>query len=262
MKHVLHTFRPEERLGELRLGLAEPPPPPPQQVEGEGRGSETKEPPTRSSGDDDAHGGGGDGSRNSDCDASTRGDTISSTTTAGGSGGADRRYEEAQEERERPRENGSKRAAEEEERIKQHRVGVGVEHGSGRRTGPDERRQDHSDTPAQAGGGDGAVKARQPQSSMWRSRWIYRDRRSPAMEPDELQVEVRVCLADACNYCIYLSYVQVGSECRNLSCGFSCHFGTFARAVSWFRLEKGVNLYSTIRRTTPPLSPLHINRAV
>lgn len=153
MKHILHTFRSEERLGELRLGLEEPPPPP-QQSEG----GETRELP--SSDAVDARGGGG------------------------GGGGGD-------EEREGPRDNGngSRRAAEKEERRK------GVGHESGRL--PADRRRE--DTFAEAGGGsDGGGTGSQshtpPQASMWRSRWVYRDKRSPAMEPDELQVEVRVSL--------------------------------------------------------------------
>lgn len=38
------------------------------------------------------------------------------------------------------------------------------------------------------GGGGGVRRA-----LMWRSRWFYRDRRAPALEADELQVEVRGC---------------------------------------------------------------------
>lgn len=159
MKHILHTFRPEERLGELRLGL--------------------EEASTRNDGDGD--GDGGNGSR-------SRGDAVESTTAAGGGGGgADGRHEEL----ERPRENGSGRAAAEAEaeRIKN------IAHDSGPQ--PTDRRREDTLVDGEAGGADGGSKTwqSQNQASMWRSRWIFRDRRSPAMEPDELQVEVRVDLA-------------------------------------------------------------------
>lgn len=41
--------------------------------------------------------------------------------------------------------------------------------------------------------GAGARGSRAEQATlMWRSRWIYRERTAPALDPDELQVEVRI----------------------------------------------------------------------
>ena len=183
VKHVLHTFRPEERLGELRLGLEESPPPPPPPPLQQAEGGETADPPTGHA--DGAHGAAGAAGRGGD-----------------GGGGADRRLEE----REGPRQNGSRRVAEGRGRVK------GVVQDGERH--PADRRED--DSLGEAGDGDGGSEAKarqtrlsqsqphaQGQASMWRSRWIYRDRRSPAMEPDELQVEVSEHADAGC-------YVHVG----------------------------------------------------
>lgn len=209
-KHILHTFRPEERLGELRLGLAEPTPPPQQGV-----GGEETNTPTRKS---DVYN--GDGSRERDGD-----DGISSTAAAkrgdSGTGGADRRREEAEEGKGATELKESRGSADEEE---QARSSV-LDGGTGKGSQPGERRK-HI---AESGGSEGGSNVKQSQASMWRSRWIFRDRRSPAMEPDELQVEVRISSTDT-GWVLW----SLAVSCQNTS-------QTFEAAVELLPgLEKGV----------------------
>lgn len=246
IKHILHTFRPEERLGELRLGLEEPSPPP-EQLSWDGDPRETS---TRSSGD--PHGDDGDGSRHGVASSIRSGDTMTSTPAAGEAG---RRYGER--EGPRGRENGNSSAAkeEQEERVK----AADVANDSGR--GLENRRRLEAET----GGGDGEVIARQPQASMWRSRWIYRDRRSPAMEPDELQVEVRTrtrtCLTNFTDpgCCVHSRIVSLSVGARTGTLLASPLLETALELLAGAKEERGGNTSSRVGKakklTMPDMYP-------
>lgn len=129
VRHILHTFRPDERLGELRLGVAHLPLPPGVT----GAASARQE-------------GGVLAGADSACDAGGE-------RTQGGDQGAAAGWDRAQGERENDE------------------GGTGFQGGR---------------LPLEEGGRRGMQR-----DLMWRSRWIYRDRRAPALEADELQVEVR-----------------------------------------------------------------------
>ncbi|CAM9743230.1 unnamed protein product [Ectocarpus sp. 6 AP-2014] len=159
IRHILHTFRSEERLGEVRLGLPEP-------------NSAGRPQNPANSHDRGARG---------DTDGPDRGRTNSFstwTTAASPAAGGAADIDAALRAQGTIDNGGGSRRLDEEGTAGK----LGVSRGNGgirRGEGGEE------------GGGAGAPSGRAAQAGLiWRSRWIYRERTAPALDPDELQVEV------------------------------------------------------------------------
>ncbi|CAM9860812.1 unnamed protein product [Ectocarpus sp. 12 AP-2014] len=159
IRHILHTFRSEERLGEVRLGLPEP-------------NSAGRPQYPANSHDRGARG---------DADGPDRGRTDSLSTWATASspaagGAAD--IDAALRAQGIINNGGGGRRVDEEGtagKLGVSRGNGGVRRGEG----------------GEEGSGAGARGGRAEQAAlMWRSRWIYRERTAPALDADELQVEV------------------------------------------------------------------------
>lgn len=140
VRHILHTFRSDERLSEIRLGVAHPPPPP-----GVTGAASAREEGGRTAG----AGTGIDGVPAGVGSARDVGDNGTRSGDRGAAAGWDGAPGE--------RENGE----------------------GGRGCQGDRLHLEEGD------------RRGMQRDLMWRSRWIYRDRRAPALEADELQVEVR-----------------------------------------------------------------------
>ncbi|CAM9816163.1 unnamed protein product, partial [Ascophyllum nodosum] len=145
IRHVLHTFRPEERLGELRLGVHEVQPLPPQPTV---EAAATPLARVRSS----EVAAGGEGYRGDDHDNEVG---VGRDKKASGD-----RWDRSNDETDRDFGDG----------------------GDGKGTGDD----------GKGSGSRSMVHGRSEirRALMWRSRWIYRDKRALPLEADELQVEV------------------------------------------------------------------------
>lgn len=158
IRHILHTFRSEERLGELRLGLPDP-------------NSAGRPQDPANSNDRGARG---------DADSPDRGRTDSfSTWTTAASPASGRADVDAALRAQGAIDNGAGGRRVDDEGAEGK---LGVSRGSGG-IGRGEGEEEGRGAGARGGGAEQA-------SLMWRSRWIYRERTAPALDPDELQVEV------------------------------------------------------------------------
>lgn len=157
---MLHTFRPEERLGEHRLGLPDP----------------SLVASSSATASDDLN------------DAAPGEQNVESGYDS------DRRVVEH-----------TQWASKDSSRSSQDQTGSKFSHTDDNRADSDQQERERVSlrgraTSAGAGdaarvrgvvGSDGRRGLQRPSSIMWKSRWIYRDRRASAPEADELQVEVR-----------------------------------------------------------------------